>query len=79
MTNIALFTHVGFCIVLTLIALVGTELMRRYGGIIDSPNQRSSDALLLPRSRGISIVLTLLTGNGVHYSLWRPLINGHYI
>ncbi|MFT5258770.1 MAG: UDP-GlcNAc:undecaprenyl-phosphate GlcNAc-1-phosphate transferase [Saprospiraceae bacterium] len=62
MTNIAFYTHVLFCLALTLIALAGTELMRRYGGIIDSPNQRSSHVRPLPRSGGISIVITFLLG-----------------
>lgn len=62
MTHIAFYTHVLFGIALTVIALVGTELMRRYGGIIDSPNQRSSHRRPLPRSGGISIVATFLLG-----------------
>ena len=62
MTHIAFYTHVLFGIVLTFVALVGTELMRRYGKIIDRPNQRSSHVRPLPRSGGVSIVLTFLLG-----------------
>ncbi len=62
MTHIAFYTHVIFGLVLTAIALLGTELMRRYGRIIDRPNQRSSHVRPLPRSGGVSIVLTFLLG-----------------
>lgn len=62
MTHIAFYTHVLFGIALTVIALVGTELMRRYGRVIDRPNQRSSHVRPLPRSGGVSIVLTFLLG-----------------
>ncbi|MEE9446941.1 MAG: MraY family glycosyltransferase [Arenicellales bacterium] len=62
MTHVAFFTHVGFGVILTLIAMLGTELMRRYGRIIDRPNQRSSHVRPLPRSGGVSIVLTFLLG-----------------
>ncbi len=62
MTHIAFYTHVLFGIVLTLVALAGTELMRRYGRIIDRPNQRSSHVRPLPRSGGVSIVVTFLLG-----------------
>lgn len=62
MTNVAFFTHVVFGLALTLIAFLGTEMMRRYGGIIDRPNQRSSHVRPLPRSGGVSIVLTFLLG-----------------
>lgn len=62
MTHIAFFTHVMFGVALTVLALVGTELMRRYGRIIDRPNQRSSHVRPLPRSGGVSIVVTFLLG-----------------
>lgn len=62
MTHIAFYTHVLFGIVLTVIALLGTEFMRRYGRIIDRPNQRSSHVRPLPRSGGVSIVITFLLG-----------------
>ncbi len=38
--------------------------MQRYGQIIDTPNQRSSHVRPLPRSGGVSIVLTFLLGMG---------------
>jgi len=62
MTQVAFYTHVLFGLALTLIAFAGTELMRRYGRIIDRPNQRSSHVRPLPRSGGVSIVLTFLLG-----------------
>lgn len=62
MTHIAFFTHVFFGVMLTVVAFIGTDLMRRYGGIIDLPNQRSSHVRPLPRSGGVSIVLTFLLG-----------------
>ena len=62
MTHIAFYTHVLFGVTLTVLALLGTELMRRYGRIIDRPNQRSSHVRPLPRSGGVSIVLTFLLG-----------------
>ena len=62
MTHIAFFTHVVFGVALTVIAFIGTEMMRRYGRIIDRPNQRSSHVRPLPRSGGVSIVLTFLLG-----------------
>lgn len=62
MTHIAFITHVLFGVALTVLALIGTELMRRYGRIIDRPNQRSSHVRPLPRSGGVSIVLTFVLG-----------------
>lgn len=62
MSHVTFYTHVVFGLVLTLLALGGTELMRRYGRIIDRPNQRSSHVRPLPRSGGVSIVLTFLLG-----------------
>lgn len=62
MTHIAFFTHVIFGVFLTFVALIGTEVMRRYGRIIDRPNQRSSHVRPLPRSGGVSIVITFLMG-----------------
>ncbi len=62
MSHVTFYTHVIFGLVLTLLALGGTELMRRYGRIIDRPNQRSSHVRPLPRSGGVSIVLTFLLG-----------------
>lgn len=62
MTHIAFYTHVLFGVALTVLAFLGTELMRRYGRIIDRPNQRSSHVRPLPRSGGVTIVLTFLLG-----------------
>ncbi len=62
MTNTAFFTHILFGLILTALAALGTDIMRRHGGIIDTPNQRSSHVRPLPRSGGIVIVLTFLLG-----------------
>ena len=62
MTHIAFYNHVMFGVVLTIIALLGTHAMRKYGRIIDRPNQRSSHVRPLPRSGGVSVVLTFLLG-----------------
>ena len=56
------YLHITFGFVLTVIATVITWAMRKHGGILDHPNQRSSHKRAVPKSGGISIVVTFLIG-----------------
>ena len=56
------YLHIVFGVSLTLIATLITWAMRKYGQILDHPNHRSSHARAVPKSGGISIVVTFLIG-----------------
>ena len=59
------YLHILFGALLTLIATLITWAMRKYGQILDHPNHRSSHARAVPKSGGISIVVTFMIGMGV--------------
>ena len=56
------YLHIAFGVVLTLIATIVTWAMRKYGQVLDHPNHRSSHSKAIPKSGGISIVVTFLIG-----------------
>lgn len=56
------YLHITFGLALTVLATVITYAMRKYGGILDHPNSRSSHTRVVPKSGGISIVVTFLIG-----------------
>lgn len=56
------YLHITFGVVLTLIATLVTWAMLKHGRILDHPNHRSSHTRAVPKSGGISIVVTFLIG-----------------
>lgn len=56
------YLHIAFGIVLTAIATLITWAMLKHGRILDHPNQRSSHSRAVPKSGGISIVVTFFIG-----------------
>ncbi len=56
------YLHIAFGVALTILATVITWVMLKYGRILDHPNQRSSHTTVVPKSGGISIVITFLVG-----------------
>ena len=57
-----LYTHILFGVLLALIATLITWAMLKFVRILDHPNQRSSHDDAMPKSGGISIVVTFLIG-----------------
>ncbi|MEM7193850.1 MAG: MraY family glycosyltransferase [Pseudomonadota bacterium] len=62
MANSQLYFHILFGCLLTVIATLITWSMRKFVRILDHPNHRSSHARAVPKSGGISIVITFLIG-----------------
>ncbi|MBX2867755.1 MAG: glycosyltransferase family 4 protein [Acidiferrobacterales bacterium] len=56
------YLHIAFGFVLTVLATLITWAMLKHGRILDQPNQRSSHSKAIPKSGGISIVVTFLIG-----------------
>ena len=56
------YLHIAFGLILTVIATLITWAMRKHGGILDHPNSRSSHSHAVPKSGGISIVVTFMIG-----------------
>jgi UDP-N-acetylmuramyl pentapeptide phosphotransferase/UDP-N-acetylglucosamine-1-phosphate transferase len=67
MTYFQFFSHLIFAISLVFIAFYITRYMLFSRKIIDHPNQRSSHSTSVPKSGGISIVITFLFGMGIIY------------
>lgn len=57
-----LYIHIFFGMSLTVVAIVVTWGMLKFVRILDHPNQRSSHRNAIPKSGGISIVVTFLIG-----------------
>ena len=57
-----LYIHIFFGLSLTVVAIVVTWGMLKFVRILDHPNQRSSHRNAIPKSGGISIVVTFLIG-----------------
>jgi UDP-N-acetylmuramyl pentapeptide phosphotransferase/UDP-N-acetylglucosamine-1-phosphate transferase len=68
MTYTQFFSHLGFAFSLLFIAFYITRYMLYSRKIIDHPNERSSHSASIPKSGGISIVITFLFGMGIIYS-----------
>ncbi len=58
------YLHIAFGFALTIIATLITWVMLKHGRILDHPNHRSSHCQAIPKSGGISIVVTFLIGMG---------------
>ena len=56
------YSHIAFGFALTVLATLITWAMLKHGRILDHPNQRSSHSRAVPKSGGISIVVTFLIG-----------------
>ena len=56
------YLHIAFGFGLTILATLITWAMLKHGQILDHPNQRSSHSKAVPKSGGISIVVTFLIG-----------------
>ena len=56
------YLHIAFGFALTILATLITWAMLKHGRVIDHPNQRSSHTKAIPKSGGISIVVTFLIG-----------------
>ena len=69
MFNVALYYHLAFGVVLTVIAYGVTWLMSRYVRVMDEPNHRSSHVSAIPRAGGVAIVLTFYIGVGATWLL----------
>jgi UDP-GlcNAc:undecaprenyl-phosphate GlcNAc-1-phosphate transferase len=77
-----LYLHIAFGALMTLIAFGVTWSMRRFVQIMDEPNHRSSHSNAIPRSGGVSIVITFFIGltatwfMGELDSIDKPLLYG---
>ncbi|MFK5892313.1 MAG: MraY family glycosyltransferase [Pseudomonadota bacterium] len=68
MTYFQFFLHLSFASLLLFIAFYVTRYMLFSRKIIDHPNERSSHSVSIPKSGGISIVITFLCGMAIIYA-----------
>jgi len=67
MTYTQFFSHLSFGLFLLFIAFYITRYMLYSKKVIDHPNDRSSHSVSIPKSGGISIVITFLFGMAIIY------------